>query len=169
MQINPPTNLFKYQKAITNNYLKFWFGTELAYTMTTGTLKLSIAFFLLRIATKKSHRILLHSIIVLVSLLTIAYFLFLVFQCTPVSYFWLQFSGKTGKCLSPGLVGAMTYVHSGINAFSDVTLALLPVIIVSGLQMNIRTKITVSGILSLGVLYVILPRSLLLPTLEVLR
>ncbi|KUJ09767.1 uncharacterized protein LY89DRAFT_276909 [Mollisia scopiformis] len=104
--------------------MMYWFSTELAYTMTTGVLKLSIAFFLLRIATKKSHRIILYSIICLVALLTIAYFLFLVFQCKPVSYFWEQFGGETGICLAPAIVGDMTYTHSGVNAFCDVILAL---------------------------------------------
>lgn len=122
--------------------------------MTTCVLKLSIAFFLLRIATKKLHRIILYAIICLVTVLTIAYFLFLVFQCTPVSYFWLQFGGETGSCVKPEVVGAMTYTHSAVNAFCDVILALLPVVIVSQLQMNIRTKLTVSTILSMGIMLV---------------
>jgi len=33
-----------------------------------------------------------------ISLLTIAYFIFVIVQCNPVSYFWLQFSGQVGKC-----------------------------------------------------------------------
>ncbi|CZR63753.1 uncharacterized protein PAC_13650 [Phialocephala subalpina] len=133
--------------------MMYWFAVELAYTTTTCFLKLSIALFLLRIATKSTHRILLYSIMTLASLLTIAYFLFLVFQCHPVSYF-MQFGGETGSCLAPEIVGAMTYTHSGVNAFCDVVLALLPVVIVSQLQMNIRTKLTVSTILSMGIMYV---------------
>ncbi|KAF8853880.1 hypothetical protein BDZ45DRAFT_597883, partial [Acephala macrosclerotiorum] len=132
--------------------MMYWFAVELAYTVTTCFLKLSIALFLLRIATDKTYRIILYSIMTLVSLVTIAFFLFLVFQCKPVSYFWMQFGGETGSCLAPETVGAMTYMHSGVNAFCDVVLALLPVVIVSQLQMNIRTKLTVSTILSMGII-----------------
>jgi hypothetical protein len=121
--------------------------------MTTCILKLSIAVFLLRIATKKSHKIVLYCIIGLVIVYTITYFFFLTFQCKPVNYFWKQFSGELGSCLKPATVGAMTYTHSGVNAFADIVLAGLPILIVSQLQMNIRTKITVCAILSLGILW----------------
>ncbi|KAH9213784.1 hypothetical protein DL95DRAFT_390117 [Leptodontidium sp. 2 PMI_412] len=131
--------------------MMYWFSTELAYVLATCTLKMSIAVFLLRIAVKKSHRIILYTTSVGVMFFSIGYLLFLVFQCSPVDYFWNQFSGKPGSCLDPELVGAMTYAHSGLNAFADVVLAFLPVVIVSQLQMNPRTKLTVSIILSMGI------------------
>tara|TARA_R110002060_G_scaffold15924_7_gene22170 strand:- start:1497 stop:1838 length:342 start_codon:yes stop_codon:yes gene_type:complete len=112
---------------------------------------MSIAVFLLRIAVKKSHRIILYMTMAGVMIFSIGYFLFLVFQCSPVDYFWNQFSAKPGSCLAPEIVGALTYAHSGLNAFADIVLAVLPVVIVSQLQMNPRTKLTVSIILSMGV------------------
>ncbi|KAK0105295.1 hypothetical protein ONS95_004321 [Cadophora gregata] len=131
--------------------MMYWFSTELAYVLTTCILKMSIAVFLLRIAVKKSHRIILYVTTAGVIIFSIGYFLFLVFQCSPVDYFWNQFSLKPGSCLSPELVGAMTYAHSGLNALADIILAALPVVIVSQLQMNPRTKLTVSIILSMGI------------------
>ncbi|KAH7312050.1 hypothetical protein BKA65DRAFT_600920 [Rhexocercosporidium sp. MPI-PUGE-AT-0058] len=131
--------------------MMYWFSTELAYVLATCTLKMSIAVFLLRIAVKKSHRIILYTTSAGVMIFSIGYLLFLIFQCSPIDYFWDQFSGKLGTCLDPEIVGALTYAHSGLNAFADVVLALLPVIIVSQLQMNPRTKLTVSIILSMGI------------------
>ncbi|PVH86272.1 hypothetical protein DL98DRAFT_407841, partial [Cadophora sp. DSE1049] len=131
--------------------MMYWFSTELAYVLTTCTLKMSIAVFLLRIAVKKSHRIILYVTTAGVMIFSVGYFLFLVFQCSPVDYFWNQFSAKSGSCLAPELVGALTYAHSGLNAFADIILAVLPVVIVSQLQMNPRTKLTVSIILSMGI------------------
>lgn len=133
-------------------YCQYWFSTELAYVATTCALKMSIAVFLLRIAVTKSYRIILYVTMAFVMIFSIGYFLFLVFQCSPVNYFWLQFNGKLGSCLAPETVGALTYAHSGLNAFADVVLAFLPVVIVSQLQMNPRTKIIVSIILSMGIM-----------------
>ncbi len=130
---------------------QYWFSVELAYVLTTCVLKLSIAVFLLRIATRKAHRAILYTLITTVILLTIAYFFFLVFQCSPVNFFWLQFSGEVGSCLPAKVVGDMTYAHSAINASCDVILALLPIVIVSQLDINIRTKISLCAIMSLGI------------------
>ncbi|KAL2062255.1 hypothetical protein VTL71DRAFT_6521 [Oculimacula yallundae] len=132
--------------------MMYWFSTELAYVLATCALKMSVAVFLLRIAVKKSHKIILYTTSAGVMIFTVGYFLFLVFQCSPIDYFWNQFSLKPGSCLDPELVGALTYAHSGLNAFADVVLALLPVIIVSKLQMSPRTKLTVSIIMSMGVI-----------------
>jgi uncharacterized membrane protein YcgQ (UPF0703/DUF1980 family) len=124
---------------------------ELAYVLTTCTLKMSIGFFLLRIANKRSHRWTLYITMSFVILLTIAYFLFLILQCSPVDYYWNVFAGEVGSCLPAATVGALTYTHSGVNAAADIILSLLPVLIVSQLQMNPRTKITVCIILALGI------------------
>jgi hypothetical protein len=86
----------------------------------------------------------------IVAVVTIGYFIFMVFQCSPVNYFWDQFA-ITGSCLPPRIVGAVTYTHSAVNAAADVVLSCLPVIIVMQLQMNPRTKVIVSTILSLGI------------------
>ncbi|PBP22598.1 integral membrane protein [Diplocarpon rosae] len=131
--------------------MMWWFGNELGYVVTSCAIKMSVVVFLLRIVVEEPHRVILRCTMAVVALSTIGYFFFLVFQCSPVDYFWLQFSMKTGSCVSPELVGSMTYAHSAVNALADLVLAFLPVIIVSRLQMNPRTKLTVSIILSMGI------------------
>ncbi|KAI9046882.1 hypothetical protein LZ554_008960 [Drepanopeziza brunnea f. sp. 'monogermtubi'] len=132
--------------------MMWWFAVELSYVTATCVLKLSIGVFLLRIAVKEWHRICLYLTMGLVLLFSVGYLFFLVFQCSPVDFFWLQFSQKPGTCVNPDIVGALTYTHSGLNASADIILAFLPVHIVSQLHMNLRTKITVSLILSLGMI-----------------
>ena len=61
--------------------------SELCYVATTCALKLSIAFFLLRIANENLQRIILYVTMSVVIFVTIRYFFFMVFQCTPVQYF----------------------------------------------------------------------------------
>ena len=55
--------------------------------------------------------------------------------------------------MPPVVFGNLTYVHSAISAVADCILAILPMFLVFGLQMNIRTKIIVFAILGLGTLY----------------
>ncbi|PBP15818.1 integral membrane protein [Diplocarpon rosae] len=131
--------------------MMWWFGNELGYVVTSCAIKMSVVVFLLRIVVEDPHRAILRWTIAVVILSTIGYFFFLVFQCSPVDYFWLQFSTKKGSCFPPELVGNVTYAHSAVNAVADMVLAFLPVIIVSRLQMNPRTKLTVSIILSMGI------------------
>jgi hypothetical protein len=116
--------------------------------------KLSIGIFLLRIVTRRLHRAMLFTTIAIVSVTSLSFFCFLTFQCKPVSYFWKGFSGMQGKCLGLEVTGRIIYVHSGINALADIVLTVLPIFIISQLQMNIRTKVGVSSIMSLGILYV---------------
>jgi hypothetical protein len=122
--------------------------------MTTCIVKLSIGVFLLRIVTRKLHRSILFTTMTIILLTSMTFFFFLTFQCKPVRYFWKSFSGMKGECLDLQVAGAMIYAHSGINACADIILTVLPVVIISKLQMNLRTKISVSSIMSLGILYV---------------
>jgi len=58
--------------------------------------------------------------------------------------------GNSAYCVKASTFGAVTYVHSALGALSDWVLALVPVFLVSNLQMNVRTKISVSIVLGLG-------------------
>lgn len=107
---------------------------------------------MLRLVTKKRERYTIYATLSLVFFITIGYFVFLLNQCSPISYFWTQFRGQPGRCISPELIGQFTYIHAAINALTDIIFAVLPVIIVSNLQLNTRKKIVVSSILALGAL-----------------
>lgn len=91
----------------------------------------------------------------------------MILRCQPVSGYWDPASAK-GNCYSIKLFikfalinTGMSYyslwpykrtadLHSGFNIFTNVALAVLPVPIVWSLQMKMRTRIYIVGILSLG-------------------
>jgi hypothetical protein len=81
-------------------------------------------------------------------------FFLIIFQCWPVGFFWGQFKGDSGTCLSADIVKNSVIGYSVINACADWTLGILPIFLVWNLTINLRTKISVAVILALGAVYV---------------
>jgi hypothetical protein len=72
----------------------------------------------------------------------------------PSEYFWTQYTGGKGKCINPMITTNSFYAYSAISCVGDWTLGILPILIVSRLQMNSRTKLSVACILAVGAMYV---------------
>jgi hypothetical protein len=89
-----------------------------------------------------------------IALLTAIYFFFAIFQCHPVSYFWLQFSGVKGACLPAQLVANVTVAYSAFAVIADLIFGILPIFVIWDLKMNKKAKMIVGGLLMLGILYV---------------
>lgn len=88
--------------------------------------------------------------IVLNVAITITYIFCVIFQCTPVSYFWNIWDGlHEGYCIDQWAV----FVSGGVISTSlDVILILLPVRWISQLQFSQAKRIATLGMFSLGVL-----------------
>jgi hypothetical protein len=54
-----------------------------------------------------------------VILFSIFYFFVVVFQCSPVQFFWTQYEGVKGKCVNPHIITGSTYAHSALSASAD--------------------------------------------------
>jgi hypothetical protein len=80
------------------------------------------------------------------------YFFLVLFQCSPVSFFWDQYKGIKGSCINPAAVPAASIAHSVISFTADWILGLLPIVLLWDLKMDTRTKVSVAGLLSLGLL-----------------
>ncbi|CAG8983008.1 hypothetical protein HYALB_00003587 [Hymenoscyphus albidus] len=130
--------------------VKWWWCCELSYVASTAFLKVSIAIFLARICVAKPQRIAIWVVGVSTALYSIFYFFVIVFQCNPAPYFWTQYLGAQGTCLPSSWITITTYTHGAVSVVSDWTLGILPVFLLWDLQMNVRTKIMVGLILSLG-------------------
>jgi hypothetical protein len=128
----------------------FWIG-EILYTVTTVLLRLSIAVFLLRICVKRFHKYLIYGTMIMVIVYSMFYLLLAVFQCQPTSYFWNQYAGAEGTCINKSIFPDATFAHSAVSATADFVLGILPVSIIWDLKMNLRTKVSVGVVLSLGV------------------
>lgn len=113
-------------------------------------LKLSIGVMLVRIAVARTHKIIIWVVVVVYELYGAFFFFLFVLQCRPSAYFWTQYTGGKGTCIDPKITVDATYGYSAVSCWSDWTLAILPIFIISGLQMNIRTKIGVSFILAMA-------------------
>lgn len=111
--------------------------------------------FLLRIATQKKIRIIIWVIIVCTVIGTGYFFLQFLLQCWPVSYFWTSILDRNsgGKCLKSTIIINSAYAYSAVTCAVDLALCVVPILMVSKLQLNKRTKLSVMGVLSLWFLY----------------
>lgn len=73
-----------------------------------------------------------------------------IFQCTPVAYVY-DTSIAGGHCFKQG---AFYVATATMTLFTDLLVVVIPMIIVYSLQMPIRRKLMVVGILCLGLVYV---------------
>lgn len=140
----------KLTDASAQTALHFWFFCEIFYTLSTCMLKISVGFFLLRIAIVRLHIWIIRIIMVVSGIVGIAYTFVVIFQCKPVSFWWDLNPTHTGTCLSPTLVVYCAFVVSGLNAFADWAFAILPVVIVQRLHMKKRMKVVVASVIALA-------------------
>ena len=106
---------------------------------------------LLRLTTIRYQRLILYGVIIAsVAMGTIVVFTFL-FQCQPISFFWSATRGPTeGKCIDFQVEVAIVYAHGAVACLGDWTLGILPWMMVRGLNMKKRMKVTVGLLLCLA-------------------
>jgi hypothetical protein len=75
------------------------------------------------------------------------------FQCSPPQYFWRRVYGESGHCYDRSIVGVSATVYGVLSALSDWSLGLLPIVMLWSVQMKLRTKVAIGGLLGLGVMY----------------
>ncbi|KAF2748441.1 hypothetical protein M011DRAFT_400844 [Sporormia fimetaria CBS 119925] len=121
-----------------------------------STVKISIAFFLLRLSNSKPFHRFLYAIIVFLVLMTLACAGTLIFQCLPVQAAWdpslkpPPLGTGTAKCYSMETFRNLGLMNSAFNIVTDVLFATIPIPLIWKLQLNTRTKLSLVGILSLG-------------------
>lgn len=87
-------------------------------------------------------------------LIVLAYFvadtLVAVFECSPIAYYWDK-AIKGGSCIDQDAF----YRWNGVaNLLIDFSILVLPMMMVWRLNLDTRSKITLSGVFLLGTLYV---------------
>ncbi|KAF2752105.1 hypothetical protein M011DRAFT_516460 [Sporormia fimetaria CBS 119925] len=127
----------------------YWWYCYLFYCITMITSKLSIGWFLLRIAIKRLHTIIIWVAMTMSLVAGVVFFFITLFQCQPISYFWHKV-GQEGQCISIEIVIGLAYLYSTFSVISDFTFALLPAFLVMGLQLNKRTKTALIPLLTMG-------------------
>lgn len=70
-------------------------------------------------------------------------------QCSPPNKYWNR--QLPGKCMDPRIEIDAGYVSSSFNIFTDLVLAMMPSVVLSNLNMRLRTKVGLIFLLSLGI------------------
>ncbi|KAK3680211.1 hypothetical protein LTR78_000589 [Recurvomyces mirabilis] len=129
--------------------LSFWWACEYFYALATVMMKVSIGFFLLRVAVNKVHVWIIRLTMLLTAVFGGAFAVVLIFQCWPIHAFW-TLNPDDGHCVNAEVLSALTYTISAFNVLADWIFALLPGFVVKDLQMPLRRKISVAVIMALA-------------------
>ncbi|PQE20455.1 hypothetical protein CJF30_00001766 [Rutstroemia sp. NJR-2017a BBW] len=131
--------------------IMYWCFAEILYVPTVALIKVSIALYLIRIAVKPIHIWTICLSMALFLTYSVSFFVILLMQCRPISFYWRQALGETdGVCWDPNIVAGVAYGHGGTSVLTDLTLGIIPAFIVADLQITKRTKIAVAFTLALG-------------------
>ncbi|KAI7241592.1 hypothetical protein KC343_g1944 [Hortaea werneckii] len=131
---------------------RLWFFLfEILFCITIIFIKLSISFMLARIAAPmKKYVWALWFMAGLVTLANLVSLFYIIFQCSPVAFFWDR-TIPGGRCNEPKILADIYYMDTAVNIIVDWFCALLPVPLLWSIQMNRNTKISVAFLLGLGV------------------
>ncbi|PYI31309.1 hypothetical protein BP00DRAFT_396487 [Aspergillus indologenus CBS 114.80] len=69
-------------------------------------------------------------------------------SCKPVTYFWTQFSGTSGKCID---VDRFFLAAGILNMLNDFIILIIPFPRIVKLQMSMQKKLAISGIMAVGI------------------
>ncbi|KAK0367570.1 integral membrane protein [Colletotrichum limetticola] len=131
--------------------LRAWYICEVLYSPITLAIRTSICLVLLRLTFMRVHRLVIYANLVVVWIISAAFFCIVTFQCMPPSYFWRQLYGGPGSCSSFSLIPVTTVTHSVILAMSDWCMGLLPIVLLWNVNLNWRTKALVAALLGMGI------------------
>ena len=138
--------------------MQLWWLFQLFFTVSSVLLRCSIAVFILRICQKRTHKLIIYVTMGAVIVFSLFYLCLLIFQCRPISLFWNQHAvihsaaDLGGVCLNLNILEAASYAQCAISALADWVLGTLPLWLIWNLKMNLRTKLSVCVLLSLGMM-----------------
>jgi hypothetical protein len=113
----------------------------------------SIVIMLFRFTFDRIHIILLYGISVLSLIVGLIFFFLTIFQCSPVEYYWNRLT-MTGHCIDIDILVSIVYFYSAAAAACDLTIGLLPALLIRNLRVTRRTKLGIAVILGIGCMYV---------------
>ncbi|OJD35397.1 cation-transporting atpase 4 [Diplodia corticola] len=131
--------------------LKWFYLGQVFFCISIMFAKVSIALQLVRVASQKRPYLvglwcIVGTIVLSLSFTTI----FLLSQCTPITANWLP-STPGAKCLPSLALTVVSFTQSGINIITDWLCAVLPIPLLWDVKMNSNTKMSVVGLLGLGI------------------
>lgn len=120
---------------------------QLLYNPILALVKSSVLLFLLRLGGQKPGvRWTIHGLNFFNIGLMIAIFITVIFQCTPIAYFWDR-TIEGGTCIN---TGAFYIATAGLTILTDILVLILPFWIFLGLKMPSNIKIALLVVFGLG-------------------
>ncbi|KAL4930444.1 uncharacterized protein BDV17DRAFT_280724 [Aspergillus undulatus] len=128
---------------------KLLYSYTFVYAASCTCTRLSILYFYRRIFSPLEHSLKIS--IIFGAVVTVSYpilvWVTMGSACRPLSYFWNQFSGAPGECIN---IPQFFFATAVINMLNDFIILLLPFPRIIKLQMTLRKKIAICGILAVG-------------------
>ena len=141
----------QFQKSMISTSFSLMLVAECFYVLTVLMFKITLGSFFLRITVKPWQRQVAYMTMAVSTVYSIAYFLFVVFQCGLPKGGWEFLMRKiTEKCASRTTWLALSYTHAAIVSLTDVVFAILPMLLLRDSQMRLREKFIVGLVLMLG-------------------
>ncbi|PSR80026.1 hypothetical protein BD289DRAFT_374729 [Coniella lustricola] len=130
--------------------MMYFFLFEVFYCAAIIPVKLSISLMLIRIAQNRKYYIwTAWAMMALFFLADGGALFYIIFQCTPVSYAWD--TNQDGYCLPASWLADVYYMCTAVNIVTDWTTALLPIPLLWHVKLERSEKMSVAGILGLGI------------------
>ncbi|OJD23190.1 hypothetical protein ACJ73_05461 [Blastomyces percursus] len=145
------TEIESVQKTV--NAFKGLFIANLFYIIASGLVKISFCLSLLRVVViGRAYVYAIYVVGAITTIFTTFYWFFSLFTCSPVSFLWeqLQRPPHEGTCRQYHTVVSGGYVHGSIICLGDITLAIVPALMLRKLNLSHRTKVSASLLLGFG-------------------
>ncbi|PGH00901.1 hypothetical protein GX51_05565 [Blastomyces parvus] len=137
----------------TMNAFKGFFIAHLFYIMASGLVKISFCLSLLRVVViGRAYVYTIYAVGVITAIFTTFYWFFTLFTCSPVNFLWEQLRRppNEGTCRQYRAVISGNYAHGSVICLGDITLAIVPALMLRKLNLNYRTKVSASLLLGFG-------------------
>ncbi|KAF6803771.1 integral membrane family protein [Colletotrichum sojae] len=128
--------------------MKLNFVSQELYLAGICLVKLSVGFSLLRVATKKTHKRVIASIMAFMAAYTIACCITLVVQCDDIRVLWD--SSVVSGCWSTQTLQGLSYTNAAITILTDLIFATIPIAILWHLEVHRRARLRISLIVVLA-------------------
>ncbi|KAF2151663.1 hypothetical protein K461DRAFT_294564 [Myriangium duriaei CBS 260.36] len=112
--------------------------------------KVSICLLLIRLVKHRGYVYFLWGLLIFMSAYHIACEFTIIFACIPTSAQWDPKAKVGAKCFSLETFSALGLANTSINMATDILLAILPIPVIMGMQLNGRTKLALCVVMLLG-------------------
>lgn len=143
----------RHQDSLTPHELLWsnvWFWASVwIYYLALAFAKLAILLQYLRIFPQEMFRKVSYALMAFITAYSLWTVFSAIFACRPINYFWLQNvdPDANGQCLSRLPVW---FTNAGLNIFTDVAIAILPLPVIKSLNLPKRPKLALMFIFCLG-------------------